>query len=77
MGFEGGPLLSLVIFLPLLGAVVVLFLPRGEGGLHKGTALVTSIVTFLFSIPTASASNASCGLRPGRKPYEKPRKSAS
>ena len=51
MGFEGGPLLSLVIFLPLLGAVVVLFLPRGEGGLHKGTALVTSIVTFLFSIP--------------------------
>ena len=47
MGFEGGPLLSLVIFLPLLGAVVVLFLPRGEGGLHKGTALVTSIVTFL------------------------------
>jgi NADH-quinone oxidoreductase subunit M len=50
MGFEGGALLSLVIFLPLFGAIVVLVLPRGEGGLHKGIALVTSIVTFLFSL---------------------------
>ena len=33
--------------------------------------------TFFRSIPTASASNASCGLRPGRNPYEKPRKSTS
>ena len=31
--------------------------------------------TFLRAIPTASASNASCGERPGRNPYEKPRKS--
>jgi NADH-quinone oxidoreductase subunit M len=51
MGFEGGGLLSLVIFLPLAGAIVVLFLPRGEGGMHKGVALLTSIVTFLFSLP--------------------------
>src|SRR5712691_12618328 len=29
--------------------------------------------TFLRSIPTTSASNASCGPRPGRNPYEKPR----
>src|SRR6516165_6210907 len=28
-------------------------------------------------IPTASASNASCGPRPGRNPYENPRKSSS
>jgi putative transposase len=33
--------------------------------------------TFLVVIPTASASNACCGLRPGRNPYEKPRKSSS
>ena len=31
--------------------LVVLVLPRSEGGLHKGTALVTAIVTFFFSLP--------------------------
>ena len=29
--------------------------------------------TFFVMIPTVSASSASCGLRPGRNPYEKPR----
>src|SRR3954454_9033002 len=33
--------------------------------------------TFLLLIPTISASSASCWLRPGRNPYENPRKSAS
>src|SRR6185312_7062734 len=33
--------------------------------------------TFVRQIPTASASSASCWLRPGRKPYENPRKSCS
>ena len=33
--------------------------------------------TLLREIPTASASNASCWLRPGRNPYENPRKSSS
>ena len=44
-------LLSLVIFLPLAGAVLVLLLPRGEGGQHKGVALVTSLVTLAASLP--------------------------
>ena len=33
--------------------------------------------TFLVPFPTASASNAWCGLRPDRNPYENPRKSCS
>jgi hypothetical protein len=33
--------------------------------------------TFFLMIPTASASNASCVPRPGRKPYENPKKSSS
>ena len=33
--------------------------------------------TFVLSIPTMSASSASCVPRPGRNPYENPRKSSS
>src|SRR5205809_310351 len=43
-------LLSLVVFLPLLGALVVAFLPRAEGNQHKGVALITSLATFLLSL---------------------------
>ena len=34
-------------------------------------------LTFLLWIPTQSASSASCVPRPGRNPYENPRKSSS
>src|SRR3954451_4010838 len=44
-------LLTLVTFLPLLGAVLVALLPRGEGGQHKGVALIFSLLTLLASIP--------------------------
>jgi NADH-quinone oxidoreductase subunit M len=43
-------LLSLVIFLPLAGAVLAAFLPRGEAGQHRVLALVTSLVTFFVSL---------------------------
>ena len=33
--------------------------------------------TFRLVIPTTRASSASCGPRPGRNPYENPRKSSS
>ncbi len=36
-----------------------------------------AVGTVLIMIPTQSASSASCVLRPGRNPYEKPRKSSS
>jgi NADH-quinone oxidoreductase subunit M len=43
-------LLSLVIFLPLVGAVAAAFFPAGEPRQHKAIALVISLVTFLVSL---------------------------
>src|SRR5438105_7449373 len=51
-------LLSLVIFFPLLGAVAIAFLPREEGGQHKGVALIASLITFVLSIPLATGFRA-------------------
>ncbi|HEX9578265.1 MAG TPA: NADH-quinone oxidoreductase subunit M [Myxococcales bacterium] len=44
-------LLTVVIFLPVAGAVLVALLPRGEGAQHKGIAFLFSLLTFLASIP--------------------------
>ena len=44
-------LLTLVIFLPSAGAVLVALLPRSEGGQQKGVAFIFSLATFLASIP--------------------------
>src|SRR3954469_9350484 len=51
MSFIESHLLTLVIFLPLLGAVLVALLPRGEGGQHKGVAFIASLAPFALSIP--------------------------
>ncbi len=45
-----GNLLSLVIFLPVAGAILAAFLPRGEANQHRALALVVSIVTFCASL---------------------------
>ena len=45
------PLLSLVIFLPLGGAVVLMLLPRGNPSLAKIWALVLTIIEFIVSLP--------------------------
>src|SRR5438874_4238867 len=58
MDFLQANLLSLVIFFPLLGAVAIAFLPREEGGQHKGVALIASLVTFVLSIPLATGFRA-------------------
>ena len=44
-------LLTLCIFLPLAGALLVLLLPRSEGAQHKGIAFVFSVLTFAVSLP--------------------------
>ena len=44
-------LLTVAIFLPLAGAVLIALLPRGEGGQHKGVALIVSLLTFAASLP--------------------------
>jgi len=49
--FSNLPLLSLVIWLPIIGGIVVLFASRGEAGLQRMLALAFSVATFLISIP--------------------------
>jgi NADH-quinone oxidoreductase subunit M len=43
-------LLSVVVFLPLAGAVLAAFFPGGEAGQHRALALVVSLATFLVSL---------------------------
>ncbi|MFL5299964.1 MAG: NuoM family protein [Anaeromyxobacteraceae bacterium] len=43
-------LLSVVIFLPLAGAILSAFFPRGEAGQHRVLALVVSLATFCASL---------------------------
>ncbi len=45
------PLLSVIIFLPLAGAVVLMFLPRSNPSLAKKWALVWTIIEFIVSLP--------------------------
>ena len=50
MSWIDSHLLSLIVFLPLFGALVIAIVPRGEGMQHKGIALTTTLVTFFASI---------------------------
>ena len=43
-------ILTLITFIPALGALVVLFLPREKAGAIKWTALVFSLLSFILSI---------------------------
>ena len=45
-------LLSVGVFLPIAGVLVMLFVPRGEELLHKQIALVTALATFAVGIYT-------------------------
>jgi len=44
------PLLSLVTFMPLIGAVLIAFLPRKNEAAARGTALFFSLMTFALSL---------------------------
>ena len=44
-------ILSLVTFLPVVGAALIMLLPRDREELVKGTALGTGVATFLASLP--------------------------
>ena len=46
----GFPILSLITFLPLVGVVIILFLPREREETIKQVAVVTSVITFLISL---------------------------
>lgn len=45
------PVLSTVIFLPIIGAIFIFLIKRGSESLIKWTALLLSILTFLLSLP--------------------------
>ena len=47
---DGLPLLSIVLFLPLAGAVIALFVPGDQPGTSRRLALLVSTVTFLVSL---------------------------
>src|SRR5579885_778179 len=44
------PLLSTIVFLPMLGAIVVLLLPGKQHGLLRGVALGFAILDFIFAL---------------------------
>jgi len=46
-------ILSLMTFFPLLGMLIVLMLPRENGGLLKIATLVVTLITFIISLPLA------------------------
>lgn len=46
----GIPLLSLIVWLPTLGALILLFLPRTQETMHRQVALAISTVVFIISL---------------------------
>jgi NADH-quinone oxidoreductase subunit M len=48
---DGLPLLSILIFLPLLGALIALLMPRDNERLLRGWAVAVSLVEFFVSVP--------------------------
>ena len=61
MTFIESHLLTLVIFLPVLGAALIALLPRGEGGQHKGVAFLCSLFTLVLSVPLWTGFRAGAG----------------
>ena len=51
MTLFGIPMLTLVIFSPLAGVLLLLFVDRERHGLARWIALVTSLAVFLISLP--------------------------
>jgi len=44
-------LLSLTTFLPVLGVLLLLFIPKDSKGTLRTVAFATTVVTFLVSLP--------------------------
>jgi NADH-quinone oxidoreductase subunit M len=63
MDFLAHHILSVVLFTPLLGALVLLFLPRGMENAHKIAGNVFGALGFLVSLPLLRWWN------PGEKPF--------
>ena len=46
----GLPLLSLIIFLPVLGILILFFIPKAQTSTIRGVSVATTLVTFLLSL---------------------------
>ncbi len=58
------PLLTLLILTPILGAVILAFVPREEHGAHRAISVSVSCLVFALSIPLASEfDNAATGFQ--------------
>jgi len=57
------PLLSIITFIPLLGAILLLFLPKNNHGLLRTFALAVSVVTFAVSIPVMTGYEPTGGFQ--------------
>jgi NADH-quinone oxidoreductase subunit M len=58
MTILGIPILSLLIFFPLAGAIVLLFIKKENLGALRGITLVFSLIEFIFSLPLFFSFNA-------------------
>jgi NADH-quinone oxidoreductase subunit M len=58
------PILSAITFAPLVGAILIAFLPRDSLGAIRGVALATALVTWVFSLFLV------VGFLPGRPGFE-------
>lgn len=58
MGF---PLLSILLAVPVIGAIIIMLLPRGNAGLIKVIALATSVVALLLSLPLYLSFSSQAG----------------
>ena len=52
------PLLSILTFTPLIGAIVLLFVNKNSHGVLRTVAMAVSVVTFVFSLPLITGYNA-------------------
>lgn len=72
MNTLGYPILSTVIFTPVIGAILILLMGRSKESLIKWTALFFSILNFLLSLPLLPASTRRlprCSLRKNTAGY--------
>jgi len=52
------PLLSILTFTPLIGAIVLLFVNKNSHGVLRTVAMAVTVVTFLLSLPLITGYNA-------------------
>jgi NADH-quinone oxidoreductase subunit M len=61
MNLEGLPILSAIVFGPLVGALVIAFLPRQETQLIRWAALIVSLVVWVLSLVLVMGFNPNAG----------------